>query len=181
MRVITGTARGKRLKTLEGLDVRPTSDRVKEAIFSILQFEIEGANILDLFAGSGQLGIETISRGARSVTFIDNNKQALAVVKENLTQLGFLAQSKVLFMNAEDFLLTTGDLFDIVFLDPPYSKDIINKLSGTLPRAISENSIIICETANTDIIPETIGKLNKRKDYIHGKVRITIYRKSEDV
>ena len=117
MRVITGTARGRVLRTLEGEDVRPTTDRVKEAVFSIIQFEIEGRRVLDLFAGSGQLGIEALSRGAASATFVDMSKDSLSTVKYNLEHTKLGDNAKVVQTDALSFLKLTKDKFDIVFLD----------------------------------------------------------------
>ena len=122
MRVITGTARGRVLRTLEGEDVRPTTDRVKEAVFSIIQFEIEGRRVLDLFAGSGQLGIEALSRGAASATFVDMSKDSLSTVKYNLEHTKLGDNAKVVQTDALSFLKLTKDKFDIVFLDPPYAR-----------------------------------------------------------
>ena len=121
MRVITGTARGRVLRTLEGEDVRPTTDRVKEAVFSIIQFEIEGRRVLDLFAGSGQLGIEALSRGAASATFVDMSKDSLSAVKYNLEHTKLGDNAKVVQTDALSFLKLTKDKFDLVFLDPPYA------------------------------------------------------------
>ena len=116
MRVITGSARGKKLKTLDSYDVRPTSDRVKEAIFSIIHFDLEGSVILDLFSGSGQLGIEALSRGARHATFVDSSKNSADVTKENLTNTGFLASSRVVQMESIEFLRATNTTFDVALL-----------------------------------------------------------------
>ena len=125
MRVITGTARGRVLRTLEGEDVRPTTDRVKEAVFSIIQFEIEGRRVLDLFAGSGQLGIEALSRGAASATFVDMSKDSLSTVKYNLEHTKLGDNAKVVQTDALSFLKLTKDKFDIVFLDPPYASSLV--------------------------------------------------------
>lgn len=125
MRVITGTARGRVLRTLEGEDVRPTTDRVKEAVFSIIQFEIEGRRVLDLFAGSGQLGIEALSRGAASATFVDMSKDSLSAVKYNLEHTKLGDNAKVVQTDALSFLKLTKDRFDIVFLDPPYASSLV--------------------------------------------------------
>ena len=116
MRVITGSARGRVLRTLEGEDVRPTTDRVKEAIFSIIQFEIEGRQVLDLFAGSGQLGIEALSRGAAYATFTDMNKDAVNIVKQNLLSTGLHRNSAVLQTDAITFLKNSKKKFDIIFI-----------------------------------------------------------------
>ena len=120
MRVITGSARGRRLETLEGEDVRPTTDRVKEAVFSIIQFETEGRVFLDLFAGSGQMGIEALSRGADSAYFVDNSKKSVETVKRNLKTTRLEDRAKVFQMDYRSFLAANSKSFDIVFLDPPY-------------------------------------------------------------
>ena len=120
MRVITGSARGRKLKTLEGVDVRPTTDRVKEAVFSIVQFDVQGAAVLDLFAGSGQMGIEALSRGAKLAVFVDSSKRSLEVVRDNLKTTGLAPSSRVVTMDYKSFLAGTRDQFDIAFLDPPY-------------------------------------------------------------
>ena len=120
MRVIAGQARGRRLQALEGEETRPTLDRVKEGLFSSIQFVIEGARVLDLFAGSGQLGIEALSRGASFVVFIDQNPAATAIVTQNCKACGVFGASRVATMSAESFLAGSREQFDLVFLDPPY-------------------------------------------------------------
>ena len=117
MRVITGNARGKKLKTLESLEIRPTSDMVKEAIFSIIQFDLPEASVLDLFAGSGQLGIEALSRGAKHCVFVDKNRAAYNVVNENIENCGFKKNSRVLLMDSLDYLKTAKKGLDIALLD----------------------------------------------------------------
>ena len=119
MRVIAGEARGRRLETREGMDVRPTPERVKEALFNILQFQIEGRRVLDLFAGSGQIGLEALSRGAAEAVFVDASRESLEVVKRNIRSLGMDGKSKTFQMDFSAFLLRRQEPFDIVFLDPP--------------------------------------------------------------
>ncbi len=180
MRVITGIARGMRLRTLEGTDVRPTTDQVKESIFSIIQFEVENARVLDLFAGCGQLGIEALSRGAHSVTFVDNSRASVAVVKENLehTKLG-----KNTIVKNEDsigFLQMTRDVFDIALLDPPYGKGLTEKALPLLAEKMSDSGVIVCETAATEQLPETAGKFSIYREYKYGKIKLTVYRNAEE-
>ena len=134
MRVITGTAKGRKLKTLEGENVRPTIERVKEAVFSIIQFEIEGRRVLDLFAGSGQLGIEALSRSAASAVFIDADKAAVAVVKENLEVSKLADKATVMQTDALAFLQTSNLTFDIAFLDPPYGMACYKRFFRWLPQ-----------------------------------------------
>ena len=119
MRVITGTARGRKLNTLEGRDVRPTTDQVKEAMFSIIQFEVEGAAVLDLFAGSGQLGIEALSRGARLAVFVEQSRKAQEMVRQNLLTTKLAEHSRVTAMDAIAYLQGCRDTFDIALLYPP--------------------------------------------------------------
>ena len=122
MRVITGTARGRKLKEPVGMDIRPTTDGVKEAVFSMLQFVIEGRRCLDLFAGTGQLGIECLSRGAASVTFVDESREAIALVRENLSRCRMTAD--VVQTDSVGFIGRDGK-YDIIFLDPPYDTDLL--------------------------------------------------------
>ena len=120
MRVIAGTAKGVRLQTLEGEATRPTTERVKEALMSAVQFDIEGRRVLDLFAGSGQLGVEALSRGAASCVFVDRSAEAAAVVRKNLQAAGLFTQSQVLCLDSLSYLTRPKERFDLVFLDPPY-------------------------------------------------------------
>lgn len=124
MRIITGAARGIALKTLEGEATRPTSEKVKEAIFSAIQFDIEGRSFLDLFAGSGQMGLEALSRGASNCTFIDASNDAMAVIKENAKKTGFFEVSHFLTSDYRNYIRKAAgrDAFDIVFIDPPYAE-----------------------------------------------------------
>jgi len=126
MRVITGTARGRRLETLPGEVTRPTSDAVKEALFSIIQFETEGRSFLDLFAGSGQLGIEALSRGASRAVFVDSSKDAAAVIRKNVTKCGFADRSDVLCTDYRAYLSSSRESFSVILLDPPYSTGMLS-------------------------------------------------------
>ena len=116
MRVITGSARGRRLITLEGEDIRPTTDKVKEAVFSSIQFEIEGRTVLDLFAGSGSLGIEALSRGARKAVFCDLSRQAVGVINKNLENTRLDPLATVINTDGISYLRTTREKFDILFM-----------------------------------------------------------------
>ena len=124
MRVIAGSAKGRKLKTLEGMEVRPTTDKVKEAVFSSIQFDLPGAEVLDLFSGSGQMGIEALSRGANHAVFVDRAANSLRVTRENLESLQFLSDASLHQMDALSFLQSTAAQFDIAILDPPYRKGI---------------------------------------------------------
>lgn len=177
MRVITGSARGRRLETLSGDEVtRPTAESVKEALFSMIQFEIEDKKVLDLFAGSGQLGIEALSRGAASCTFVENNKKAENIVRANIENCGFLPVSNVVLCDASAFLSRINN-FDIAFLDPPYKKGLIEKCMPNLVKLMSDDGIIVCETSKEEALPESVGSFSVCKERNYGKTKITLYRK----
>ena len=175
MRVITGIAKGKRLETLEGLDIRPTTDKVKEAIFSSIQFEIFDTEILDLFAGTGQMGIEALSRGARAAVFVDNSRRSLEVVKKNLEITNFSSKSTVINMNGIDFASTTSKKFDFIFLDPPYNKGILLEILPVLSNKLTDEGQIICEYEKNLDLPEKIGDLRLKKTQKYGKIKISMY------
>lgn len=176
MRVITGSARGRRLVAPEGMDVRPTSDKVKEAIFSAVQFDIPGSTALDLFSGSGQLGIEALSRGAKSCVFVDSSRASLDVTKENISAAGFRDSAVVISSDSADYLRMCRQTFDIAFLDPPYGKGIIDKIMPLLCGHMSERGIAVCEHERGLVLPDSFGSLRKHKTYRYGKIEVTIYR-----
>lgn len=175
MRVITGTARGKRLETLESDAVRPTPDRVKEAIFSIIQFDIEGRRILDLFAGSGQLGIEALSRGAESATFIDSSNESLEVVRRNLKSTGLEKQAVVFKSDYSSFLINCKNKYDIAFLDPPYAAGKLTHALEKVTNVMSDYGIILCEHPSTVEMPKDAGSFSLKKQYRYGKIIISLY------
>lgn len=179
MRVITGTARGVPLRAPKGTDTRPTMDQVKEALFSAIQFEIEGRRVLDLFAGSGQLGIEALSRGAKSAVFVDMRKDACAVVRENLEKTKLSARARVVCGDYRIFLKSARETYDLVFLDPPYAENFLeNALVLTSEIDIlSDSGIIICERPVGKQLPEQIGGLFRAREYQYGRAAITLYRK----
>ncbi len=176
MRVITGTARGRRLKTPDNYDIRPTTDNVKESVFNIIQFDIEGRQVLDLFAGTGQLGIECLSRGAAGAVFVDRDKDAVRIVKDNLKTCGMKAT--VLQEDSISFLNHCGK-FDVIFIDPPYDSDLYESALKiiNLVDILSEGGIIICEARREKVLPEMTEPYRKRKEYNYGKVKICIYTK----
>ncbi|MCI8497538.1 MAG: 16S rRNA (guanine(966)-N(2))-methyltransferase RsmD [Clostridiales bacterium] len=179
MRIITGTARGRRLTTLEGQDVRPTSDRVKEALFSILHFELEGRRFLDLFAGSGQIGLEALSRGAGSCVFVDASRDSVAVVRENLNRTGLQTNAQVVNMDYAAYLRSNTGTFDLAFLDPPYYQGHIAQALETLPEKMNQGGVIVCEHPSDETVPEQAGRFTRRRDYRYGKIIITTYREEE--
>ena len=177
MRVITGSARGRRLETLPGEDiVRPTTGKVKEAMFSILQFQLPGRKILDLFAGCGQLGIEALSRGAESATFVDSSRYSFEVIKRNLTACGFFSSAKVLQMDALQFLNSKNEKYDIVLLDPPYRAGLAQQALPLLPALMNDGGVILCETALEEELPAEIGTFAIDREYRYGKIKLTSYR-----
>ncbi|MBE6827386.1 MAG: 16S rRNA (guanine(966)-N(2))-methyltransferase RsmD [Ruminococcaceae bacterium] len=177
MRVITGSARGRKLKTLEGGDiVRPTTDRVKEAMFSIIQFDIPDADVLDLFAGSGQLGIEALSRGAKSAVFVDRDINAYNTVKENLEITKLDGKAFVLNADSISYIKNSRNKYDIIILDPPYNKGIIDEVLPYAVASCKENSVIICESEFNEVLPEECGDFIKHKDYKYSKIKLTVYK-----
>lgn len=179
MRVITGSARGRRLKELEGLETRPTTDRVKEGLFSAIQFDIEGRRVLDLFAGTGQLGIECLSRGAAFCDFVDSAPAALNTVRRNLKTCGFEDRAACHGKDFAAYLTRCREKYGLVFLDPPYA-------SGSLERAMElittidivvEHGIMVCESPADRLLPEVPAPYEKGKEYRYGKIKFTLYRR----
>lgn len=177
MRVITGSARGQNLRTLKGEDVvRPTSQMIKEAMFSAVQFYVEGAQALDLYAGSGQLGIEALSRGAQRCTFVDSDRDAGAVIKENLKTTKLYEKARVLTTDVRRFLTTTKESYDLVFVDPPYNSGVVNSVLPYLEPVVSPSGLVLCETEAACELPEAVGTLELKKCYKHGHTKVWLYR-----
>ena len=179
MRVITGTARGRRLKELSGMETRPTTDRVKEGLFNIIQFEIEGRRVLDLFAGTGQLGIEALSRGAASAVFVDSRREAAKLVEENLRLTGLRDRAQVVQGEALGFLASTREKFDLVFLDPPYQTPLLGQalLKLTEFDILRAHGIIICESDADAALPEVAGPYGLHRTYRYGRIKLTVFRR----
>ena len=184
MRIITGKARGVRLATLEGDATRPTSERAKEAVFSMIQFDIEGRTVLDLFGGSGQLGLEALSRGAVSCMFIDSSREAMDVVKANVLQTGFSSVSKYLVSDARNYIRKASgrEVYDLVFIDPPYalecSADIIKRLAAG--GMLANGAIVVSESGTEIIDPAQLPDFELIKSKQYGKktaINIFLYRK----
>lgn len=177
MRVITGKARGAKLISLEGTDIiRPTADAVKESMFSIVQFDIEDAVVLDLFAGSGQLGIEALSRGARKAYFVDSSRASIDVIKQNLAHTKLEENAVVVNMPNSAFLRTAREKIDIAFLDPPYEKGLIQRSLPALVGIMNAGGIIICEHEADCRLPEREGSFTLAKRYKYGKIALSVYR-----
>ncbi len=177
MRVITGTARGRKLKDLPGVDTRPTTDKVKESIFNIVQFDVEGRRVLDLFAGTGQLGIEALSRGAEKCVFVDASRAAAAVVKENVAHTGFESKSRVAQADALSFLGSCREKFNLAFLDPPYASPLLEEALKRMAEIdiMSENGIIVCESAADKLLPQLLPPYEMGREYRYGKIKLTLY------
>lgn len=181
MRVITGSARGRKLKTLDGQDVRPTTDKVKEAVFSIIQFQVKGADVLDVFAGSGQMGIEALSRGAHSAVFLDASKKACEVIRDNLAGACLDAGAQVICTNSLGYLSNCRYTFDIAFLDPPYRQGLLEQTLPLLEDKMNASGKVICEHEGKLVLPEQAGRLLKRKHYRYGTVEVTVYEAAETI
>lgn len=179
MRVISGKARGVNLKTPEGLLTRPTIDRVKEALFSIINFDIPASNVLDLFGGTGQLGIEALSRGAKSAVFVDQREDACKLIKENLKRTKLEQDAKVVRMDYLDYLKRCREKFDIIFLDPPYAEVFLENALKCITEIdiLQSGGIIVAERPLGKDLPWDFEGYTRSKDYKYGKVLLTIYRK----
>ena len=164
------------------METRPTADRVKEAIFSSIQFEVEGRKVLDLFGGTGQMGIETLSRGATHCTFVDLQKQAVAIIRENVNSTGFADQSTVIQGDALAFLSRCREKFDLIFLDPPYDSGLLEKAMELIATIdiVSENGIIVCENGSNSGWPVVAEPYRMQKEYRYGKIRTALYRRNAE-
>ena len=176
MRVITGTARGCRLETLSGDATRPTAERVKEGLFSAIQFDLPDRRVLDLFAGSGQLGIEALSRGAACCVFVDKNPQAAEVIRRNLHAAKLAEKSQVAAVDAPTFLARTRDTFDVIFLDPPYAAELLPSCIEAAAAHLAPGGVMVCESDAHQVLPETAGAFAPHRTYRYGRVHITVYR-----
>lgn len=174
MRVITGTARGRKLREPANMDIRPTTDQVKEALFNILQWDLEGRRVLDLFAGTGQLGIEALSRGAASCLFLDESKEAVDIIKDNVERCGF-TNAKILRTDSLGYL-RSGEKFDIILIDPPYGKGLEQKAVDLIEEfdILSPGGIMTVETRRETPSPEIREGYGSVKTYNYGKIKLTV-------
>ena len=179
MRVITGKARGVQLKTPEGMLTRPTADRVKEALFSIINFDLPGAAVLDLFGGTGQLGIEALSRGANSAVFVDQREDACKIIRENLRRTKLESQGRVVRSDYLDYLRRSKEKFDIILLDPPYAEVFLENALKCITEIdiLKSDGIIVAERPVEKELPFEFEGFTRSKDYKYGKTLLTIYRK----
>lgn len=175
MRVISGSARGRALEAVPGKNTRPTTDKVKESVFNILQFRLYGASMLDLFAGTGQMGIEALSRGAARAVFVDHAPKAVSVIRRNAEAAHVHDRAEILHLTYQQALQKlAGQTFDVVFLDPPYGGELLNSALKAVESfdILSSDGIIICESSATDTIicPDTFAV---RKTYRYGTICLT--------
>ena len=177
MRVISGKAKGVILKTPQGLHTRPTADRVKEALFSIIQFDIPAANVLDLFAGTGQLGIEALSRDAKSAVFIDEREDACKLVRENLKRARLEESAKVIRSDYSTYLKRCREKFDIIFLDPPYAEVFLENALKMITEIdiLQSGGIIVTERPLGKELMFDYPGYSRSKDYKYGHTILTMY------
>lgn len=180
MRVITGKARGVVLKTPDGMATRPTADRVKEALFNIIQFEIPAAKVLDLFGGTGQLGIEALSRDAKSAVFVDEREDACRLMRENLKRTKMENQGRVVRSDYMAFLKTCREKFNIILLDPPYAEVFLENALKMITEIdiLETGGIIVAERPLGKDLPWDFPGYIRSRDYKYGKTLITVYRKA---
>lgn len=178
MRVVAGEARGRRLEALPGTDItRPTLSQVKEAMFSIVQFDLPGARVLDLYAGSGQLGIEALSRGAARCVFLDQNREAAAIVMRNCKACGLFDRSRVSVGEAARWLSACHEQFDLVLLDPPFGQGTLEEILPAVDKVVAPGGIVLCESEAKLVLPAEVGGLTLRKQYRYGRVLLWRYTK----
>lgn len=182
MRVITGSARGRRLRELEGMETRPTTDRVKEGLFNVLQFDIEGRRVLDLFAGTGQLGIECLSRGAAEAVFAERRPDALKLIRENLKVTELSDRARVVAGDSMEFLSTTGEKFDIILLDPPYASGLLEEALRIIAKRdlLRPHGVVTAECQAEHVLPELPAPYRMGRRYRYGKISLGVYRREED-
>ena len=180
MRVITGRARGVQLKTPDGMTTRPTTDRVKEAMFSIIQFDIPTARVLDLCGGTGQLGIEALSRGAANAVFVDAGEPACRLIRENLKRTRMENDAKVVRADYLDYLKRCREKFDIIFLDPPYAEVFLENALKSITEIdiLQTGGIIVTERPVGKELPWEFEGFTRSKDYKYGHTVLTIYRRN---
>lgn len=176
MRVISGSARGKKLYTLEGMDIRPTLDRVKESVFNMIAFDLPGAVVLDLFCGSGALGIEALSRGADHATFVDNNPKSLAVAQKNLTETHLADHATSVLSDSLVFLKTTTEQFDIIFIDPPYESTLYQDVLAeiTSRKLLKPDGQVVVELDKMTTPAFSVDGFSSQREKYYGRVKILI-------
>ena len=176
MKIITGKFKGRSIEMPKG--IRPTSDKVREALFEILKDKIGGSSFLDLYCGSGAIGIEALSRGAKTTTFVDNNFKCIRSLKKNLAALD-ISLVNIYAKNTIQALKSITHVFDIIFFDPPYYKDIAKKTLIALSDCdiLARNALVIIEAHKKDILPEEAGTLKKIRTCKYGDTKLEFYKK----
>ena len=175
MRVVSGSAKGTVLEAPKGMTTRPTSDKAKEGVFSAIQCELGGARVLDIFAGSGGMGIEALSRGAASCVFVDIDNSALRCIRSNLAKTKL--KGEVVRRDAIAFLNSCAGRFDIIFSDPPYNKGWTAKLLPLAAELLDDGGVLLCETDSAEPRPEPVAGLRLRKTYVYGRAVVTLFEK----
>ncbi len=179
MRVIAGKAKGIQLNTPQGMLTRPTTDRVKEALFSIIQFELPGAKVLDLFGGTGQLGIEALSRGASKAVFVDARREACQLIGANLKKTHLESEASVVQSDYLEYLNRCKETFQIILLDPPYAEVFLENAIKRITEIdiLQSGGIIVAERPLGKELPWEFEGYTRSKDYKYGKIILTLYRK----
>lgn len=180
MRIITGKAKGRRLLSVQGLNTRPTSDKIKASIFNILPSDFNGKEVLDLFAGTGNLGIETLSQGAKKAVFIESNHRALSVLEKNIRNCGFIDRSQIIGNTVAKgirILEKRGNRFDIIFLDPPYGKNILRDTLARVSKAgiLKDNALVVVEHSSSETVADNIENLALNDQRRYGKTVVSFF------
>lgn len=186
MRVIAGKLKGRRLKALEGQSTRPTSDMIKESIFNLIGPYFEAATVVDLFSGSGSLGIEALSRGVDHAYLVDHNPEATAIIRDNVHSLGLNDQVDILTMSAQaalHYFKSHGIVINLLLLDPPYDMEGLEELLADILSLdlISPRALVVCETSKRVELAEKIGSLEVIKNRKYGKSRVTVYQNTVEL
>ena len=183
MRIVAGEFKGRKLAVPRDDSVRPTAEKVREAVFSMLQNEIPDAVVLDLFAGTGSLGLEALSRGARRAYFVDRDRQSIALVRSNVKACGAEERSVILCSDYGSAIGRIHDRAHIVFLDPPYKaglmEDCLSRLASS--ELLPEGGLIVAEHGREEILPDDLSCLHRIRDRKYGKVRVSVYEKQEEI
>lgn len=182
LRVISGSAKGHKLKTKEGNSTRPTTDRVKESLFNIIAGYLEDALVLDIYAGTGSLGIEALSRGAKEAVFVDQSRECAGIIRDNLVHTKLLEKSQIINSDVRSAVLKLSDAgrkFDLIFMDPPYRKNFVEETLNYLANSdiIIDNGLIVAEHEETDKVPEQVGEIKLFRSQKYGKTILSFYNK----
>lgn len=180
MRVIAGTFRGRKLREPQGQEIRPTTDKVKESLFNIIQFDLPGSRVLDLFGGTGQLGLEALSRGAKHCTFVEQDRSAVALIRENIKLCGVQEQAKVIQGDALGFLASCREKYDIILLDPPYKSGLLEQSIEGITRfdILREHGIMVGESAAELPFPVLLPPYEVGREYRYGTIKLVVCHRS---